>query len=302
MTCYKPLEGYRSRTLNASGKRSIVFNVKDGYIDLPVQVPCGQCIGCRLERSRQWAIRCVHEASLHEDNIFLTLTYSPENLPPGGTLVKKHFQDFMKRLRHHAGKRKLRFFHCGEYGSENFRPHYHAIVFGYDFDDKILWKDSEAGKLYISESLNRLWPYGFSTIGGVTFESAAYVARYVLKKVTGEKAERHYQSVEADTGEISKILPEYVTMSRRPGIATDWYKKYASDCYPDDFIVLRGQKLRPPKFYDKLLEKEDPEQHKKTKASRVRAAIEQAHELTYDRLAVKEKVKELTIKQLKRTV
>ena len=93
MPCYHPISGYRSRHLNKSGKRSIVFDKKNGYIDMPITVKCGQCIGCRLEYSRQWAIRCLHEAQLHEDNCFITLTYDDENLPHNGSLTKPHFQD-----------------------------------------------------------------------------------------------------------------------------------------------------------------------------------------------------------------
>src|SRR4051794_29862641 len=104
MPCFRPLKGYRARVTNPdTGKRSIVFNARKGFNDLPVDLPCGQCIGCRLERSRQWAIRCSHEAKLHEENCFITLTYAPEHLPPGGTLVVKDFQDFMKRLRFEFG-------------------------------------------------------------------------------------------------------------------------------------------------------------------------------------------------------
>ena len=117
MACYTPLKGYRSTELTKNGKRKIVFNRNHGFADLPVTVPCGQCIGCRLERSRQWAIRCTHEASLWEKNCFITLTYNDENLPKDGSLDVTHFQKFMKRLRkkHGAG---IRFYHCGEYGDK----------------------------------------------------------------------------------------------------------------------------------------------------------------------------------------
>lgn len=100
MPCYHPIQGWKSRFPNQKGKRPIVFK-QNSYADLdsPVTLACGRCIGCRLEYSRQWAVRCVHEASLYDDNCFITLTYDNENLPEGGTLVKKHFQDFMKRLR-----------------------------------------------------------------------------------------------------------------------------------------------------------------------------------------------------------
>ena len=170
-------------------------------------VACGQCVGCRLERSRQWAIRCVHESQMHEQNCFITLTYSDEFLPENGSLQLKHFQDFMKRLRFHVGG-GIRFFHCGEYGEENGRPHHHAIIFNHDFADKKVWKTNNGVVLYRSKILEELWPYGFATVGCVSFESAAYVARYITKKVNGDMADSHYLGRE----------PEYITMSRRPGV------------------------------------------------------------------------------------
>lgn len=294
MACYHPLHGYRAAVPNASGKRGIVFNPAHGFKDLPVTVPCGQCIGCRLERSRQWAIRCMHEASLHEDNCFITLTYNNEHLPADGSLNLDHFQRFMKRLRKKFGK--VRFFHCGEYGELNSRPHYHACIFGFDFPDRELFSSRDNIKLYRSKSLEQLWPYGFATIGDVTFESAAYVARYIMKKVNGERAEDHYKSVDLDSGEVFDIKPEYVTMSRRPGIAAVWFEKFGNEVYPDDFVVIRGKKMRPPKFYDALLERTHSELFDKVKDKRVRSAITRSA----DELSISETVKMSQIKLLKR--
>lgn len=288
MPCYRPLKGYRGREVNpATGKRSIVFRMRDGYYDMPVTLPCGQCIGCRLERSRQWAIRCTHEASLHERNCFITLTYDDAHLPPDHSLNVKHYQDFMKRLRFRFGE-GIRFFHCGEYGEQFGRPHYHACLFNFDFEDKKLWKEVRGNKLYTSEALQELWPQGFSTIGDVTFESAAYVARYITKKITGEKAEAHYNGRK----------PEYTTMSRRPGIAKGWFDKYTSDVYPSDFVVLRGKKMRPPKFYDRQFEIAFPSDFAKLKRRRISSA--KKLELVDQRLAVREEVQMLRFKLLKR--
>lgn len=296
------MTGYRSKQVNASGKRSIVFTPADGYTDLPVQIPCGQCVGCRLERSRQWAIRCIHEASLYEDNCFITLTYSPDHLPEGGTLVKAHYQKFMKRLRKMFPGRTIRYFHCGEYGDQNARPHYHACLFNFDFSDKQLWKQRDGIRLYTSPTLEKLWPYGFSTIGDVTFESAAYVARYIMKKVTGKNAASHYQSVDADTGEVTPIISEYVTMSRRPGIAAKWFEKYSSDVYPSDFIVVNGKKMKPPKFYDTLLERMHEDAYTDIKTARILQSKMHSDNQTPERLHVREQVKLSKIKSLKRTV
>lgn len=300
MPCYHPLHGYRSRDVNASGKRSIVFNRSQGFSDLPVSVPCGQCIGCRLERSRQWAMRCVHESQLHEQNCFITLTYNPEHLPADGSLHLEHFQNFMKRLRERFGS-GIRFFHCGEYGENFGRPHYHAILFGFDFSDKILFKQNNGVKLYVSQTLNDLWQgQGFCTIGDVTFESCAYVARYVLKKVTGAAAESHYSAVVKDTGEIVLRRPEYVTMSRRGGIGRGWFEKYHEDVFPGDFVVMRGGlKLKPPKFYDRLYESMHSDEFHVIKSHRILDAKE-SKENTIDRLEIREECKSLRLKLLPR--
>ena len=292
------MQGYRSR---ADGK-TIVFNPTYGWIDRPLTIPCGQCVGCRLERSRQWAVRCVHEASLHEDNCFITLTYNNESLPEDGSLNKKHFQDFMKRLRKKYKNKKIRYYHCGEYGDKNFRPHYHAIIFGLQFDDQKLFTVNNGEKLYTSEKLEKLWPFGFSTIGTVTFESAAYVARYVMKKVNGKNAKNHYERVNNDTGEIYNLVSEYNTMSRRPGIAAGWFDKYKDDVYPSDNIHLREKTFRPPKFYDKMYEHLMPNEMEKIKKQRMINMQKHAKDNTAERLAVKEQVKHAQLNQLIRSI
>lgn len=288
MPCYKPISGWRPRPGAAS--RKLVFNPRFALLDHPVTIPCGQCIGCRLERSRQWAVRCIHEASLHEANCFITLTYAPEHLPASGSLVLKDFQDFMKRLRKRFGS-GIRFFHCGEYGDKFSRPHYHACLFNFDFPDRVLFKDGPS-KLFVSESLQALWPFGFSTIGDVTFESAAYVARYVTKKITGISAEAHY----------SGRKPEYTTMSRRPGIGRGWYDKYKGDCYPFDELVVRdGQIMKPPKAYDRYYEFDNPLAMSKVKLSRITKAKAKALLEPYYRLAAREEFQEVAFAKLKRS-
>lgn len=290
MPCYKPLKGWYSKTRNPTGKRSIVFKRSEAHYDRPIQIPCGQCVGCRLERSRQWAIRCVHESSLYEQNCFITLTYNDENLNDKSTLVKADFQKFMKRLRKKFGD-NIRFFHCGEYGEKNQRPHYHACIFNFDFPDKELWSIRNNVRLYRSQILQELWPFGFSTIGDVTFESAAYVARYIMKKINGDKAKEHYQGK----------LPEYTTMSRRPGIGKEWLNKFSSDVYPHDKVVLRNDVIcKPPKYYDNQFELDNPEIM--TKLKNIRKTTARLNpDNTEQRLAVRGKVKLEKIKNLRRT-
>lgn len=288
MACYHPLIGYKGHK-NDRGRHPLVFNLAHSPSGIEMTVPCGQCIGCRIDRSRQWAIRCIHEASLHEQNCFLTLTYDNEHLPPGGSLYPQHMVLFFKRLRKKYGK--LRYFQCGEYGDRFARPHHHSIIFGFDFPDKKVFSRREGVTLYRSDSLDRLWGNGHCSIGAVTFQSAAYVARYIMKKVNGDQAEDYYRGRK----------PEYITMSRRPGIAADWFKKYSSDVYPKDFITHEGKRFKPPRFYDKLFDNIDPEGLDNIKFLRIVKATRNRANNTDDRLAVREYVQEAKLLKLKRS-
>lgn len=308
MPCYYPLTGYRSKHRNPSGKRSIVFNKSEGYADMPIDVPCGQCTGCRLEHSRKWAVRCLHEAQMHEDNCFITLTYCDEKLPENNTLVKEHFQKFMKRVRRKYGK-KIKYYACGEYGEETQRPHYHACLFGLDFEDKILFKEQDGNRLYISDELQKLWTdpadkkeYGFCTIGEVNFETAAYVARYCMKKRKGKNWEEHYQKMNLETGELFMLQPEFPLMSRNPGIGKEWFEKYGEEVYPSDSVICRGHEMKPPKYYDNLLEKDNPNKIEEIRALRNKLRKKAAHDNTLARLHVKRIVKDSQIKTLKRSL
>lgn len=299
MACYYPITAYYSKDVNPSGKRSLVTNPRMALQpDSPVRLPCGRCIGCRLENSRQWACRIMHEASLYTENCFITLTYAPEHLPSGRSLDLRDFQLFMKRLRKRFSQR-VRFFHCGEYGEQLGRPHYHAILFNLDFADKVQVCGGE-NPLYESRILQELWPYGLSRIGTVTFESAAYVARYITKKRTGELASDHYSYVDCGTGELFQQKPEYATMSRRPGIGREWFNRFSSDVYPKDSFHINGKEVRPPRFYDKQFELIDPATMDDIRCRRDRAARRAASDNSYERLTVKRICQEARLKQLKR--
>lgn len=303
MPCYSPLVGYRSKELTAKNKRKIVFNVKYALDDSEVTIPCGQCIGCRFEKSRQWALRCVHEASLHEENCFITLTYDPEHLPKSNSLDKSHFQKFMKRLRKKYTGKSIRFYQCGEYGDLNARPHYHACLFGHDFHDKTHHQTTKNGdKLYTSQLLDKIWGKGFCTIGELNFKTAAYCARYIMKKINGEQADAHYRYVNEKTGEEHQIIPEYTTMSRRPGVAANWYKSFKTDVYPSDEVIINGRAMQPPKYYDTLLEQENPFLYDDIKHDRLQNADKHAYDNTPERLHVKHKVKQAQAKLLNRTL
>lgn len=297
MACTSPLTGWRSKYVNPTGKRSIVFNVNDGYKDLEVTVPCGRCTSCRLEHSRQWAVRCMHEAQMHKANSFITLTYAPEHLPEDHSIHKEELQKFIKRLRKNTGK-ELRYFACGEYGDKKGRPHYHAIIFGYDFPDKKLHTKTKNGDLlYRSPMLEKCWKYGHSLIGEVTFQSAAYVARYVMKKrkgkpdevdpKTGKTNAEYYMLVNPETGEVTEIEPEFCLMSRRPGLGRAWLEKYKTDT-DKDYLTLNGSKMSLPKYYDSVIAMEDEIDMMERKRKR-RSKINK-EEQKLDRLEAKRKI------------
>lgn len=293
MPCYHPLTAWRAPPLQVTRAGDVVFNDPHDSRYKEIQVACGQCIGCRLERSRQWAMRCVHEASLYDDNCFLTLTYDDAHLPPDWSLNTEDIQLFMKRLRRRIEPAKVRFFQCGEYGEQFGRPHHHVILFGYDFPDKELISRNIGNNVYRSDLLCDLWNKGFSSIGSVTFESAAYVARYILKKVTGSSAEDHYQGRK----------PEYITMSRRPGIGKDWFDLFSCDIYPKDFITIKqGLKCHPPKYYDKLYERNHYVELKSIKSKRQEVFNRPEYQSELLRLHSKEQHKLLIIKQLQRKI
>jgi len=260
MGCSNPLHGWQTWSGEISFTR-----VPDPKREL--DLPCGQCAGCRLERSRQWAIRCVHESTLHDESCFVTLTYSPEKLPPGRTLVHRDFQLFLKRVRQSVRRKEIaqaqrlglepkhkgvRFYMCGEYGEEGNRPHYHALLFGYRPTDGRYFGTGESGAdTFSSASLDALWGLGFTTFGECTFESAAYTARYVMKKINGAAQADHYRYVDAD-GVVTDRRPDYACMSKKPGIGHGWFTKYMSDVYPHGKVVVGAVECAPPKYYDRL--------------------------------------------------
>lgn len=297
MPCFHPMPAVRM----SDGSVKFVSRNKRG-VEGTLELPCGQCIGCRLERSRQWAMRCLHESSLHDHNCFITLTYDDSNLPPGGSLDYADFQKFMKRLRKRI-KSPVRFYVGGEYGENGtIRPHFHACIFGYDFLDKVYFKKTSSGeKIYTSKLLESLWPFGLSSVGNVTFESAAYIARYCIQKVTGDLAEAHYRVVTED-GEIIDRVPEFNHMSLKPGIGADWLAKYRTDVFPRDYVIVNGVKTKPPKYYDTLFEREDPGSFSDIVAQRELDGYTQTlkGENSTARLSVREQVQSARLSMLKR--
>lgn len=270
MPCFGPLTGYYSAERNpVTGKRSIVFKKDEKALSgIPVRLPCGRCNGCRLERSRQWAMRCLHEAKLHKSNVFLTLTYDDKHLPHDLSLDLAELSLFAKRLHNRLLRSRgfgIRYYGCGEYGDLNGRPHYHLLVFGHDFEDKVFFSRGkrEGEILYQSAYLDDCWKLGMCTIGAVNFDSAAYVARYIMKKITGPMADDHYMG----------RRPEGTVMSRRPGVGLDFCQRYADEIYSADSVIVNGREVPPPRFYDLYREKVDPEGFAVVKKERKRRAL-----------------------------
>ncbi len=239
---------------------------------------------------------------LHTDNSFITLTFNDQNLPDDHSLDIVVFQKFMKRLRKKISPTLIRFYACGEYGENFGRPHYHACIFGFSFPDKTPWKETNGVPLYRSALLEDVWPYGYSSIGNVTFQSAAYVARYIVKKITGKKAQDHYEWINPSTGEVIDLKPEYTNMSRRPGIGSSFLDKFLSDVYPEDFVVINNKKMKPPKFYDARYELLSPLEHQKMKRKRKKNGAKHEMDNTPARLLVRETVQNSKLKHLPRNL
>lgn len=290
MSCFRPLTGYQrcagaplSFGLPPSTARRVV-------------VPCGQCHGCRLDRSAAMAVRCMHEASLYDSNQFVTLTY--ENSP--GTLVPRDLQLFLKRLRR---VQRFRFFACGEYGDVGGRPHYHALLFDFPCGDRSYWRKSATGfPLYRSRGLEQVWGLGHVEVGDVTFESAAYVARYAMKKQSGKDAGKVREILDVCTGEIITRAHEFARMSLKPGIGAEWYSKFWKDVYPEGRVVSRGRKWKSPKYYDGKFKVAFPDLYEQLAAKRLEAADAVFDDNSPARLRVKAIVEQAKCSFLKRSL
>lgn len=295
LACYHPIKAFYR--LREDGKKDICFsNVKGETVGLdykgnvfpyPIDIPCGQCMGCRLEYSRQWATRCVLESLKYEHNYFITLTYSPEHLPvndcfsfseetgevfyefESASLVPEHLTKFLKDLRryfeYHFNFTGIRFFACGEYGSKLLRPHYHLILFNCPIPDLKLLKTSFNGDCYYeSDIISKIWNKGFVCVGSCNFATCSYVARYMLKKQKGQNAVFYDNNC---------LVPPFTRCSRMPGIGREYYDENKDVIYTYDKIIIAGsdgkaKKVRPPSYFDKLYDIDSPEELKKIKDMR----------------------------------
>ena len=299
MTCYAPILAYRSGSVNeATGKRALQFTLSGSHTGVRQMLPCGRCIGCRIEWARRWAMRLLHESKSHRENSFVTLTYSDETLPYCGTLVKEHLQGFHKRLHNRLLDSRgygIRYYGVGEYGDISRRPHYHSIIFGYQFPDLKKYSVNGSGDtIYSSKLLEEIWGFGQCKVGAVSFKSANYVVRYCLKKVDGKKREYgHYVVYDAE-GRPFERLPEFSHMSRRPGIASEYFDKYGDEIKKHDNVIVDGRPVPSNRYYDQKIEAVDPSAAELIKKKR--RANGNWSERQVDRRRTKERLTEATSK------
>ena len=293
MPCFTPVEAWQLE----SGQ--VVFSER-GKIRRSLSLRCGQCVGCRKDRAAEWAARILHEAQLHKHSWFLTLSYDDEHVPADGSLDYKHFQSFMRRLRKWQRRRerklkishsKIRFYMAGEYGEEKGRPHYHPCMFGVTFPDQRYYRKSPSGfSLWRSDDLDKLWSHGLCSIGALSFDSAAYTAGYINKKVLGSLERSHYTRVNGSTGECHQVRPEFARMSLRPGIGARWLDQFCSDVLPRDYVVVNGRKSRVPRYYCNLFRERDPLGYAELEADRFQKSLSAEADRTPARLAVRHRV------------
>lgn len=311
MACYHPRYAFRRKEGPdpVTGKWPLVFNPVNGLTDEKsvVPIPCGYCVGCRLEHARQWAVRCIQESKMYKQNCFITLTYSDEHYIercPNGSLNKDDFQLFMKRLRHECereiqkidGKKVIRsagirYYHCGEYGGIKGRAHHHAAIFNHRFSDEEYYTTRSGNKFYKSEQLESLWRYGLCDIGELTPESAAYISGYIGKKIMKNQWFVY--------GKDKKIAP-FQTMSRRPGIGKSYVEKYGSTMLQRDSVIIEGLEQKLPRYYTNLFEKINPEKVKLNKIERMKKINKEDN--TAKRLKVREEIKVIQLKRKKRSM
>lgn len=268
MQCFRPLRGHWVTSQSKFGEvRQLRWDAPLGSAD-GITVACGTCIGCRLDRSRDWTVRMLHEQQLHPASCFVTLTYRPEDVPSDRSLHVEDWQAFKRRLDRRIGK--TRFFMCGEYGDavldsgdQQGLPHWHAILFGYDFrkDRKFHKHNKHGDALYTSALLEDVWGKGWAPIGDATPQSIRYVASYVNKKQTGERSDAVY----------GRRRPPFCTMSRRPGIGADWFARYGKRTMAQDECVLDGKPVPVPRYYDRLFKESDPEEFERLVDARMAA-------------------------------
>lgn len=240
MECSSPL----SASFDSDGR--ITFSAKNASCEyVPFRVPCGKCLACRLNRAREKAVRAFHESQMHDSSMFLTLTYNDEHIGDS-RLHYRHFQLYMKKLRKRTAN-KLTYMVTGEYGEQTKRPHWHAIIFGYEYPDKKRVRSTELEhSVYESRLLESDWPLGFCEFGGVTIDSASYVARYAAKKlVHGHDQDHDFHPIHRTSG--------------RNALGKRWIEKYHEQTFTHGYVRLpNGEKTGIPRYYKDWYKKHHP--------------------------------------------
>lgn len=347
MTCYKPmirvedrtkwetaLDGHKyhpAKIISSDRLEEFDHKFSMGHYKY-TQINCGECIGCRLDYSREWANRGYLESLQYKHNYFITLTYDEDHLPEAeevttssgltfteleeyewkGILVPKEFTQFMKNLRQ-IMKRDynvdgVRFMGCGEYGGEGARPHYHIILFNCPLPEETFYNPRISwGKdvYYQNTIIERAWTKGISNICEANWNNIAYTARYITKKINGTGSEEEY----AARGQIK----EFFRTSRNPGIAREYYEKNKDEIYKTDQIMIKNKKgvhyVKPPKYFDQLYEKENPKEFEKIRKQRKKQTLDnllikgQTTSLTrWEQLQIEMTTKEQASSTLKRNL
>lgn len=325
MGCKRPIQATR----NGAGPIRLLPRFVTGmglasrkaWGDTIVELPCGRCAQCRVDKANDWATRCHHESKMHRhpdgspNACMITLTFENEGLllrelkqgTHPSSLDVRDWKLFAKKLGQHrlrkqrreekslglekGPRRGFRYFHVGEYGGENKRPHYHALLFGEDFSEDRIWtKDERGNACATSATLDKLWGYGRTDIRPMTPETVNYCCRYVTKKLNGEMLKNSLERLDPDTGEIITVRPEYATMSLKPGIGATWYERFKDDVFPDNFVVVKGTKKKVPRFYLRRLQKEDKELYERVADAAHKSAAGRVQEQTPERRLVRERV------------
>lgn len=296
ISCYHPLKALDLGDHPETGKKILKFlkpsdfqfGVHDGDQRV-IDIPCGQCIGCRMDYAREWANRLLLELQDHDQKncFFVTLTYDDQCIkdkclraysdPTTGvvegyslSLCKRDLQLFMKRLRKAVEPARIRFYAVGEYGGQTFRPHYHLILFNLPLPvgDLSFYKKSPLGYDYSNSALiSKCWPYGWNVVAPVTWESCCYTARYMLKKQKGKNA-----SVYDD---FSLEAP-FSVCSRKPGIAYSYIERCGDFSKVRSIVVGtdRGSKqFPPPRYLERIFADSHPEEGKKRQRIRRLSAL-----------------------------